>query len=305
MLSPSMKKMYLSAVEAAEIVRRTLNSGITAKTKEGEPGGSHHAIGTEADVRSQEFLFRVLREQFPGTLFLGEEGCEDADAITDDNVKLVNDTEKMVCVVDPLDGTAGAYRQRWDWSVSLNLKQGGIFTGGVVIAPDVRNGLSVVGDNGRIFCKENESLFEASGLQPRTMNKSTVLYGVDILKRRQFSKFANVVANTVETAVIAGSCALGVATVAIGKAEAIIQPHQWPWDWATAATLIPAAGGKVIWYHYRKGQLVRLSEPDLPAYSRTNRTVQGGLGFIAGCPDITEWLWTELQQHWTSEREEK
>ncbi len=59
---------------------------------------------------------------------------------------------------------------------------------------------------------------------------------------------------------------------------------------AFAATLIPLAGGKVIWYHYRSGQLVQLTEPDLSAYGRINRKDNGGLGFIADYPDLVDWL---------------
>lgn len=146
--------------------------------------------------------------------------------------------------------------------------------------------------------REGDGDLISTTIQPKDVRKSTVLLGVDVHKRSQFMRFANVVANAVETAITAGSCALGVATVVAGKAEAIVQPHQWPWDWATAATLVPVAGGKVIWYHYRSGQLVQLAEPDLPAYSRTNRTDRGGLGFIAGCPDIVDWLWQRLQENW-------
>lgn len=289
-----------AVIEAGRIASDALRAGVSATVKNNVLlGGSHHSIGTEADELSQSFLLKMLREQFPEAKFLAEEDCVGDDIITDENIALVK--KGTVFVLDALDGTAGAYRHRWDWSVCGNLMQDGEHVGGVVFAPDVRGGLVVVGDRsaGVLLRDGGEATFHRIGISKRDdIKKSTVLFGVDVQKRAEFTEFACVVANAVETAVTAGSCALGVATVAAGKAEAIVQPHQWPWDWATAPSLIIPAGGKVQFYHYRNGQPVPLSEPDLPAYSRTNRTDRGGLGFIAGNPAVVDWLWQQLKNNW-------
>ena len=289
-----------TVADAAKIVRRTLRKGVHSNIKEFVPGGSHHSISTEADQLSQEYLLGRLRRQYPNSLFLAEEDCTGDDLIVDDSRHLIWVPDRQVFILDSLDGTAGAYRHRWDWSVCGNLFRGGQPVGGTIFAPDARNGLEVVGENEvGVFLREGRMRsYRQVSISEREIRKSTVLFGVDVLKRRQYLTFTNNVANCVETAVVAGSCALGVATVACGKAEAIVQPHQWPWDWSTAATLIPVAGGKVIWYHYRSGRLVRLEVPDVSAFSRTNRTDFGGLGFIAGSPDLVDWLWEQLQENW-------
>ena len=288
-----------AVLEAGRIASEALRAGVSSTVKENVPGGSHHSISTEADELSQNYLLGTLRKHYPKAKFLAEESCSGKDIITDETVELVK--KGTVFVLDALDGTAGAYRHRWDWSVCGNVMQDGEYIGGVVFAPDARGGMTIVGERSvGILLKEGGDVsYRRVGISKcDDIKKSTVLFGVDVQKRAEFTEFAHVVANAVETAVTAGSCALGVATVAVGKAEAIVQPHQWPWDWSTAPSLIVPAGGKVQFYHYRNGQPVPLSEPDLPAYSRINRTDKGGLGFIAGNPALVDWLWQQLTNNW-------
>ena len=82
--------------------------------------------------------------------------------------------------------------------------------GGVVVAPDVLGGVYVVGEHRvGVFMREGDGDLISTTIQPKDVRKSTVLLGVDVHKRSQFMRFANVVANAVETAITAGSCALG------------------------------------------------------------------------------------------------
>ncbi len=296
-LSWEMQALYEIVQRASALVQEILNRGVVATVKDAVPGGSHHSVVTEADNRSQEFLLTELRWKFPGVLFLAEEECEGPDIIQNSNLGRIKKPGD-VFIIDALDGTAGAYRRRWDWSVCVNLMEDGFHRGGAIFAPDVRGGFSIVGEKGiGAFVRDGDEIIGSVTVSERPRDKSTVLYGVDILRRPQFMKFSNVIANAVQTAVVAGSCALGVATVAAGRAEAIVQSHQWPWDWASA-TIIEAAGGKVQYYHYRNGHPIPLSEPDLASYNRENRTDQGGLGFIAGAPELVDWLFSQLQENW-------
>ncbi len=295
-LSKRLQYLYTAVVGAGSVVTETLARGVKVTVKDDQPGGSHHSIGTEADEKSQEFLLTFLREKFPRALFLAEEECEGPDLIGNDNLVLIKKPGNVL-IVDAVDGTAGAYRGRFDCSVVVNGTHDGEHWGGAVYAPYVRGSFLVVGEKGQgVFLREGGA---GKGIQPvrvseRPVKKSTVLLGVDVRKRVQFKEFGYVVANAVETAVDAGSCGLGVALVAAGRAEAIVQPHQWPWDWASAE-IVRAAGGAVQYYHYRGGNIVALAEPDLPSYHRSNRATEGGLGFVAGAPDLVGWLFEQLK----------
>ncbi|MBI5728688.1 MAG: hypothetical protein HY983_00375 [Candidatus Magasanikbacteria bacterium] len=291
-----LQQLAIAVTVAGGLVKDAMARGVKVTVKEGQPGGSHHSIGTEADEESQTFLLDQLRSRFPGAYFIAEEECKGPDLIKNDNLALVKGPGEVL-IVDAVDGTAGAYRGRWDWSVVLNRVENGEHQGGAICAPDVRGGFLVLGAKGDgVFLRDG---VPGSGFQPvrvveRPRQKSTVLFGVDVLKRPQFMRFGNRVANAVETVVTAGSCGLGVALVAAGRAEAIVQPHQWPWDWASAE-IIRAAGGTVQYYHYRNGTIAALAEPDLASYHRSNRTTEGGLGFIAGAPELVDWLFERLK----------
>ena len=300
--SREIEYLYLDVIQAGFKVEDTIAHGVNAKVKDDMPGGSHHSIGTEADDISQAYLLEELRHEFPGALFLAEEECQGPDLILNDNLAMIKELG-TVFIIDSVDGTASAYRSRFDWSVVGNWIQDGQHIGGAIFAPSVRGGFLIVGEKGKGAWLQEEVgasydiLFQPASVTERPVKKSTVLYGVDVLKRPQFQKFQHNVAKAVETAVIAGSCGLGVAMVAAGRAEAIVQPHQWPWDWASVA-IIEAASGRVQYYHYRDGTPVPLAEPDLPSYNRSDRAKQGGLGFIAGAPELVGWLWQELQENW-------
>jgi fructose-1,6-bisphosphatase/inositol monophosphatase family enzyme len=129
------------------------------------------------------------------------------------------------------------------------------------------------------------------------LREATVLFGMDVPTCPELSHFLLDVANQAQTCAMGGSCALGVAAVVAGRAEALIQTRQWPWDWVSA-WMIQEAGGKVIWFHYREGKLVQLAAPDQASYSRLDRRQQGGLGFIAGNPQVVNQLWHLLQCWW-------
>jgi len=285
----------MAVTKAGTLVKEVLAKGVKVKVKDNEPGGSHHSIGTEADDMSQAFLLSKLREDFPEAFFLAEEECQGSDLILNDNLVRIRQPG-TVFIIDAVDGTAGAYRNRFDWSVVANWMQDGEHKGGAIFAPDIRSGFLVFGekDKGVFVTEGSRNTLQPASVVERPLKKSTVLFGVDVQKRKQFMKFSNEVANSVETALQAGSCGLGVALVAAGRAEAIVQPYQWPWDWASAA-IIQAAGGKVQYYHYRSGTPVPLEEPDLASY---NNRSKDGVGFIAGAPKIVEWLWTKLQENW-------
>lgn len=298
-ISDRMTKLFLVAYNAAAIARDILNNGAGGVTIKNEQDGSHHSLLTEADERSQAYLLGNLMS--PDVRFLCEEEAAGPDVITDDvDLKTaLSDRNKIVIIIDPVDGTAGASRQLADWGAAANIYHGGQFPGGVVVAPEVRRGgLSVIGDGeegNTLFAEGSSNLSDFQSARVSACvdpKKAHVYLGVDILKRAQFAKFIGVVANGVQTAHVAGSCALGTALVSIGRSDAIVQPAQWVWDWATAPSLILPAGGKVLYYHYRQGNLVLMDRPDTLSFSRDKSQ---RIGFIAGAPAIVDWLWSQLK----------
>ena len=83
---------------------------------------------------------------------------------------------------------------------------------------------------------------------------------------------------------IVNSCALGMALVAAGKSNVIIEPPQRPWDFAAGRALIEDAGGVVLFYRIDRERPVRVEAPTERDFDPENRA----LGFVAGHSDIAE-----------------
>ena len=75
-----------------------------------------------------------------------------------------------------------------------------------------------------------------------------------------------------------GSCALGMALVAAGRASALVQPPQSPWDWAAGRLLVEEAGGQVLFFELKNGNVVTVESVTAVHYDQNKRSV----GFVAG-----------------------
>ncbi|MEK7539902.1 MAG: hypothetical protein AAB558_01510 [Patescibacteria group bacterium] len=113
---------------------RQLDEGVRGKVKT-DTGASHHSVSTPVDDAGQAVILGWARKNWPGVQFVAEESAEGADIIQDATVEELFHQDQLVCVVDALDGTASAYRNRWDWSVCAHLLNGGRYLGGCIMIP--------------------------------------------------------------------------------------------------------------------------------------------------------------------------
>ena len=277
-----------AVLEAGRIASEALRAGVSSTVKENVPGGSHHSISTEADELSQNYLLGTLRKHYPKAKFLAEESCSGKDIITDETVELVK--KGTVFVLDALDGTAGAYRHRWDWSVCGNVMQDGEYIGGVVFAPDARGGMTIVGERSvGILLKEGGDVsYRRVGISKcDDIKKSTVLFGVDVQKRRRVHGVRPCSRERRGDRGYGRLLRLGRSDRGVRKSRSHCPASSVALGLVHSArrSSVPA-GGKVQYYHYRSGQPVPLAKPDLPAYSRINRTDKGGLGLYRRQPGL-------------------
>lgn len=294
--SPAVYDAAVVVVDAAERLLSIAPEETSAKLEKPDPNVGHHAIVTKADMGIQGAIISTLKADFPEAHFITEEKAEGfADIIlSDQDLQALEDGGGLVFGIDPLDGTSMFQNQLWETAVSIGVMENGAHVGGAISAPYVRGGISVIGERGRgVFINEGGNAYWSRvAVRDRPLKQSVVFIGPDIFFMDQFNRFVNEFSRQVRTTSCMGSCALGLAMVAAGRVDALVQPVQCPWDWFAGYPLVEEVGGRVQFYHYREGAIVALSKPDLPSYSPTGRNT----AFIAGAPAVVDWLFQTLQE---------
>lgn len=271
-----------------------------AVTKGDELG--HHAVVTPTDLATQELILHDLLERHPDAWFITEEKVDQAggfSVLTDDSLDRLR--RGVGYGVDPLDGTSQFARDLYEYSVSIGVMIDGQHIGGAIAAPAVRGGLMLVGESGAgVFL--NEVMGDSLTLKPvdclkkvGRMEDSMMCVGPDVfLSLDRYGMFLQTVSRLCRTVNCIGSCALGLALVALGRIDALIQPAHYPWDWFAGLPLVREVGGVVRFYHYRRGGIEFLDEPDRESYSSVKRNT----AFIAGAPWLVEKLAVMLVARW-------
>lgn len=178
----------------------------------------------EADLQVDEFLRRELTALLPSAGWLSEESTDRADPVED---RLAN---RLVWVVDPIDGTRDFIRGRTGWAVSVAL---------------VSNGRSL------IACLESPPRKER---WQATAGKGATLNGERLTASdRQDFEGARVPANDLaksDRALVAveqpNGIALRAAMVAANRAD-LLATMRWGYEWdIAAATLIAREAGASV-----------------------------------------------------------
>jgi fructose-1,6-bisphosphatase/inositol monophosphatase family enzyme len=299
-------EMAKAAASVAVEVGTAIKNGTLTDKKSAEDGVEkddptvgHHAIVTKEDQAAQTIILKKLATAFPEAFFLTEEKQKDDPTdgriLNDANLELIE--ARNTFVVDPLDGSSFRNRRLPGWSVSIGVMANGEHVGGAIYAPDEPGELLVAGDRYQGPCiSDGSGNFRNPEIVVRERKKSVVFVGLDIHFLWQFSSFVSEFSSQVQT-VSSTTCALGLTYLCAGKIDALVQPVQCPWDWAAGYPLVVQAGGKFQFYHYRNGFPEPLEKPDLASYSPTQRNT----AFIAGNPEIVDWLFAKLQESWVGQ----
>lgn len=209
------------ALEAGEIMKA--HRGAAAHIKEG-----HYNLVTDADIETQAFLQKGLREIMPAARFYAEE---------QENAPL---TDAPTFVVDPIDGTANFYRQRRDTAVSIGYLVNKQPVMGVICRPFDGELFWAVRGEGAFL---NGERIHVSGFAPE---KAIVAFGTapyyEELADRTFA-IARRLQRECGDVRRTGSAAVDLSDVACGRADIFFELRLCPWDVAAGALLVTEAGG--------------------------------------------------------------
>ncbi len=239
---------------------------------------------TKADIGAQQLAIAVLSDKFPHAKFIAEE---------EGNAFPGNFDNELDFSVDSIDGTTPFRHSLFMWCSAIGIGRNGNHVGGVVFAPEVRGGLTIAGERGKgVFLWERgyeEPLHVSIG---KRREKPLISLGLDVLRTETYGKFVSALPKALKPRGIAESGALGLALVAAGRLDAIVQSPQMPWDWCGGYPMILEAGGAFQCFHVEGGRVVPVEKPTAEDYN-TEKQV---LGFVAGEPDIVKELFAILQQ---------
>lgn len=214
-----------AAIEAGEFVSKA--PAVPIATKDG-PNVGHHAIVTDTDIRSQRLIISTMRSSLENLFFIVEEDEASGDPIiiTENTLSLVESS--LICEADPIDGSTEQARGSFEWSVSVGMADRGALLGGGIFAPEVLGGFFIGGERGRgsFFWQGNKpEKISPARVTKELLSEGAILIGQDLVFLDPFEKFVHALGKKSQMTNTAGSCALGLAQVAVGQKTALIQPH--------------------------------------------------------------------------------
>ena len=190
---------------------------------------------TEMDRRAEALIVERLKSSFPEDDVMAEEGSGRQSG------------RERLWIVDPLDGTTNYAHEYPVWSVSIALQVAGRLEAGVVFNPLLDDVYAGRRGGGVTLNGAPRRVSEVDTLE-RAMLGTGFAYDLSGDPERNnigpFSRFL-LSAQAVRRA---GSAALAIAKVAVGRSDGFWEGGLKPWDMAAGMLLVEEAGGRLTDY---------------------------------------------------------
>ena len=215
-----------AAGEAARLVteRRPADLGV-ADTK-----SSPTDVVTEMDTAAEQLIRKLILEQRPDDAFLGEEGGADSGRTT------------VRWVIDPIDGTVNYLYDLPHWAVSVGVEVDGVTVAGVVAAPRLGEVYAAVRGAGS-WCNGAKL-----HVRPATELSEALVatgFGYRAERRARQGAIVHALLPRVRDIRRAGSAALDLCAVAIGRIDGYYERGTHDWD-RSAGVLIATEAGAIV-----------------------------------------------------------
>jgi len=269
------------------------------KTNEGEGHRSGH---TEGDKIAHQMIFDRLGVRYPDAKFLSEEGKgEDPRLLAKENPIGIS-REPLVIIYDPLDGTAPYGSQTGYWCVAAGIMRYGNLVGSAIYAPAINGGMLVVSELGNnVWISEWDFTTKIClGIPPaeKALKKCFVMMGVDSTLYPNFATILPEIGRNIRALGLANSGILGLALLACGRIQAVIQTPQKVWDWAPAWRAVITSGNIFRFFRFApESDQIHNSIMAVDSYDYESFCLfpkENRLGFVAGQPDIVDWIFNLL-----------
>ena len=186
---------------------------------------------TEMDLKSEKLIVARLRKLLPDASFLTEEGSA------------VENDSPCKWVIDPLDGTTNYAHTLPIWCVSIALEWRGDIVLGCVYDPNRDELFTAISDKP---ARLNGKLISVS--KRRRLDQSLLAtgfpYDVQTSSINNLDHFVSF-ATTARAVRRAGSAALDLCYLAMGRFDGFWELKLHPWDTAAGTLIVKQAGGRV------------------------------------------------------------
>lgn len=192
---------------------------------------------TEMDRRSEDLIVETLRAAFPGDSIWAEERGRD------------RAQSERVWIIDPLDGTTNYAHEYPVWAVSIALRVEGRLEVGIVLNPLLDDlyaarrggGATLNGRPRRVTGVDSlERAFIATGFAYDVM-------AVADPEQNNLGPFSRFIRRA-QAVRRAGSAALAIAKVGVGRTDGFWEGGLHPWDMAAAILIVQEGGGRATDY---------------------------------------------------------
>jgi len=189
-----------------------------------------------------------------------------------------------IYIIDELDGSSSRFVGHYEWSTSVGYVDRMTHIAGAVYAPKIDRGtLFYASKDGGTFVKSGaKKEQEVKVSECDDLENAYVLFGPDCFLKKYFvhNALLTELGDVARTTNGIGSCALGLGLLASGRADALVQPLQSPWDWAAGKLLVEEAGGNIIFYEMENSRINPLKNLEPKHYNPDPRIRT--VGFVAG-----------------------
>ena len=198
---------------------------------------------TEMDRRSEELIIGRLRAAFPGDGFLAEEGGGEKGLGRSDRV----------WIIDPLDGTVNYSHEYPVFSVSIALQADGDLVVGAVYNPLLDDMYAARRDGGAMLNGRQRRVTTVDTLEKAMLATG---FGYDLgtepdPEKNNLGPFGRFI-RAAQAVRRAGSAALAIAKVGVGRTDGFWEGGLRAWDMAAAMVVVAEGGGKLTNYAGKK-----------------------------------------------------
>jgi len=194
-----------------------------------------HDLVTQADIETEEYLTKILPDLLPSSIVIGEEGVSRGDA----NIAVLQEDDRKIWVVDPVDGTHNFVHHKPDFGVMLACVINGVTE--LAWIYDVLKDEMYVAEKGSGSYRNGESIYADQSVEIGEMTAH--------INYRYFPKEVRPhIKERMEVfkeAYSIGSAAHEYTRIARGASHLSLYSRLKPWDHLPGALLVEEAGGYI------------------------------------------------------------